>query len=101
MCHHNHHSSSTGDRTTRKERRRAVAIVNPSKPPAKDADAETSEWVVVDFDGRGFRCERCGTTEKHSTPRGVSRLDSFSLRGRAFAIDHAGCLMPNPSGATP
>lgn len=73
----------------RRSRRRAVACVKPSEKP--EPNGQTPEWVVVDFDGRGFRCERCGATEKHSTPRGVSRLESFVLRGRAFAMDHENC----------
>jgi len=57
----------------------------------KKGTVETPEWIVVDFDNRGFRCNRCGRAEKHSTPCGVSRLESFTLRGQAFAIDHAEC----------
>lgn len=78
----------TGAGTTRKERRKASVSIGVAQKPRR---AETPEWIVVDFDGRGFRCERCGASEKHSTPQGVSRLDSFALRGQAFALDHADC----------
>jgi hypothetical protein len=77
-----------GGGTTQRERRKTVVS---TKPPAKPKPMDTPEWVVVDFDSRGFRCERCGTVEKHSTPHGVSRLESFALRGQAFAIDHSDC----------
>lgn len=74
--------------TTRKERRTAIIS---TRQPQKPRAVVVPEWIVVDFDGRGFRCERCGGTERHTTPQGVSRLESFSLRGQAFSIDHADC----------
>ena len=76
-------------RTTQRQRRRAVASVKP--PPRPSAPTEISAWIVADFEGRGFRCERCGATEKHSTANGVSRMQSFLLRAQAFGIDHALC----------
>ena len=78
----------SGHRTTRKERRKTVVSTGVSTAKKQ---ADTPEWVVVDFDERGFRCERCGAVEKHSMPRGMSRLASFALRGQAFGIDHADC----------
>lgn len=80
----------SGGGTTQSERRSTVVSVKPGK--TKRTQADTPEWIIVDFDGRGFRCDRCGACEKHSTPNGVSRLASFALRGESFAIDHADCL---------
>ena len=88
MCHGVHSS----ERAARRERRRTVVSVSP--PSKKPALAEMPEWIVVDFECRGFKCERCGTSERDSTPKGVSRLEAFMLRGRAFAIEHAGCEKP-------
>ena len=81
---------NVGSGSTRRERRRTVVSVTPprSKPERTEPPPE---WVVVDFERRGFKCERCGASERHSTPNGVSRLDSFALRGQAFGIDHAKC----------
>lgn len=85
---------SFGPGSSRQERRKTVVSVKPHTAKRKQVDAP--EWVVVDFDYRGFRCERCGATERHSTPNGVSRMDSFALRGQAFAIDHSDCPSPPP-----
>lgn len=86
-----------GATTTRKERRWTVVSVGGAAPKPAASDGSTPpDWIVVDFDGRGFRCERCGASEKHSLPAGVSRLASFALRGQAFAIDHAGCQERKP-----
>lgn len=90
MCRH-----YIGRGTTRRERRKAVVNIGHAKP-AKNTRADAPEWIIVDFEGRGFRCERCGATERHSTPKGVSRLDAFALRGQAFAIDHADCEEAHP-----
>lgn len=86
MCHR---QGSYGGGTTQKERRRSVLSVTATKP--KRSLQEIPDWIIVDFDERGFRCERCGATTKHSTPTGVSRLESFALLGESFAIDHADC----------
>lgn len=91
MCRH---YGNTGSGTTRSERRRTVVSVGER---AKKAPANAPEWIVVDFDSRGFRCERCGATQKHSTPRGISRLESFSLLGQAFSIDHSDCTTRAPN----
>lgn len=85
MCHR-HRSSYT----VQKERRKTVVSVKPSISEKRPMSA-APEWVVVDFERRGFHCERCGASEAHSSLRGVSRLESFTLRGQAFAIDHADC----------
>ena len=90
MCYRH---GNYGDGTTQTERKKTVVSANPAKPRR---DITPPGWVVVDFDRRGFRCERCGASEQHSTPRGVSRLDSFGLRGQAFAIDHADCKEVSP-----
>jgi hypothetical protein len=74
---------------TRKRRKTVVSAWPES--PRKPEQSNAPEWVVIDFENRGFRCERCGSSERHSTPSGVSRLDSFALRGQAFALDHANC----------
>lgn len=74
--------------TTQRERRKTVVSLGEKKKPVT---TETPSWVVVDFEGHGFKCERCGNSERHSMPTGKSRLESFVLRGQAFAIDHADC----------
>lgn len=84
MCH-----GSRSVRAVRKERRKTIVSTRPASQPS--VIQEAPPWVVVDFDRRGFRCERCGGSEMHSAPRGLSRLESFTLRGRAFAMDHANC----------
>lgn len=84
MCR-SHYRSETAVRRTR--RKPIVSTTAPEKP----APANSPEWIVIDFDNRGFRCERCGATERHTTPKGVSRLESFVLKGQAFSIDHADC----------
>lgn len=81
---------NSGLGTTRRERRKTIVNVKPHTVK-RSGLAGIPEWIVVDFDRRGFHCERCGASEQHSTPRGVSRLDSFALRGEAFAIDHQNC----------
>lgn len=91
MCHR----QVSGARTTRRERRKAVVSLGAAKKP-KSENTPTPSWIIVDFEGRGFRCERCGGAEKHSLSSGVSRLTSFSLRGQAFAIDHADCKEKTP-----
>lgn len=82
--------------TVRRERRKAVVSVKP-ETRTKREKADAPEWVVVDFEMRGFRCERCRASERHSTPKGVSRLESFALRGQAFAIDHSDCEEQEPT----
>lgn len=82
MCFH-HRSAGA----VKRERRKASFSV-PSK--AVEAPPSKTDWVVVDFGSRGFRCERCGALET-VTASIVSRVDSFAMRGEAFRLEHEGC----------
>lgn len=75
--------------TVRRERRKASISV----PSRTEEKAPRTEWVVVDFDGHGFRCERCGATE--SVGKSIlTRVDTFSMRGEAFRLEHENCKEP-------
>jgi hypothetical protein len=52
-------------------------------------------WVVVDFDARALRCERCGASHPLKTP---TLVDLLERHGEAFQTLHRDCLPPDADG---
>jgi len=83
MCH-THRSSGS----VRRERARTTVTVPHSEGKAKLG--RQVGWVVVDFDARALRCERCGATQplKSKSP---TLADLLGRLGEAFQEAHAEC----------